>query len=101
MHIITIGQSTNKPASTKTNGWCSLIFLAKIEFNKSKKIQWNYNLKTRFSDVSCFANRYYLQSYNSVFRANKDLENIRYQSSRIYYSRFSLHRGVMLHAIVN
>ena len=76
-------------------------FLAKIEFNKSKKIQLNYNLKTSFSDVEKFANRFYLQSYNSVFKGNENLENNLYHNARIYYSRFSLYRGLMLFASVN
>ncbi|WP_298883191.1 carboxypeptidase-like regulatory domain-containing protein [uncultured Polaribacter sp.] len=76
-------------------------FLAKIDFNKSKKIQLNYNLKTSFSDVEKFANRFYLQSYNSVFKGNENLENNLYHNARIYYSRFSLYRGLMLFASVN
>ncbi|WP_397444698.1 carboxypeptidase-like regulatory domain-containing protein [Polaribacter sp. R77954] len=76
-------------------------FLAKIEFNKSKKITINYNLKTSFSDASKFANRFYLQSYNSVFRGNENLQNNLFHNARIYYSRFSLYRGLMLFASVN
>lgn len=71
-------------------------FKAKIEFNKSKKININYNLKTNFADVSKLANQFYLQSYNSVFKGNEQLENELYHSARIYYSRFSLFRGLML-----
>ena len=76
-------------------------FLAKIEFNKSKKIQINYNLKTTFSDASKFANRFYLQSYNSVFRGNEAIENNLFHAARIYYSRFSLYRGLILFASLN
>ncbi|CAM1369766.1 conserved exported hypothetical protein [Tenacibaculum sediminilitoris] len=76
-------------------------FLLKIEFNKSKKIQLNYNLKTNFSNASQLTNRFYLQSYNSVFKGNPILENELYHSARIRYSRFSLYRGLMLHASAN
>ncbi|MEO9501712.1 MAG: carboxypeptidase-like regulatory domain-containing protein [Polaribacter sp.] len=86
----------------ENNKWIVLPdFLAKIEFNKSKKITINYNLKTSFSDVEKFANRFYLQSYNSVFKGNENLENNLYHTARIYYSRFSLYRGLMLFASVN
>ncbi len=86
----------------ENNKWVVLPdFLANIEFNKSKKIQLNYNLKTTFSDASKFANRYYLQSYNSVFKGNETLENNLFHSARIYYSRFSLYRGIMLFANLN
>ena len=92
----------NQQTLTSKNKWIVLPdFLAKIEFNKSKKITVNYNLKTTFSDASKFANRFYLQSYNSVFKGNEDLENNLYHTARIYYSRFSLYRGLMIYAIVN
>jgi hypothetical protein len=84
------------------NKWVVLPdFLAKIEFNKSKKITINYNLKTSFSDASKFANRFYLQSYNSVFKGNETIENNLFHNARIYYSRFSLYRGLMLFASLN
>ncbi|EAQ42676.1 carboxypeptidase-like regulatory domain-containing protein [Polaribacter sp. MED152] len=84
------------------NKWVVLPdFLAKIEFTKSKKVTINYNLKTSFSDASRFANRFYLQSYNSVFRGNENIENNLYHAARIYYSRFSLFRGLMLFASLN
>jgi hypothetical protein len=86
----------------ENNKWVVLPdFLADIEFNKSKKLQLNYNLKTSFSDASKFANRYYLQSYNSVFKGNETLENNLYHAARAYFSRFSLYRGIMLFANLN
>ena len=92
----------NQQTQTTKNKWVVLPdFLAKIEFNKSKKITINYNLKTSFSDASRFANRFYLQSYNSVFKGNEEIENNLYHAARIYYSRFSLYRGLMLFANLN
>ena len=92
----------NQQTQTTKNKWVVLPdFFAKIEFNKSKKITINYNLKTEFSDASTFANRFYLQSYNSVFKGNEDLENNLFHAARIYYSRFSLYRGIMLFARLN
>ena len=76
-------------------------FLATIEFNKSKKIQLNYNLKTSFSEASNVANRFYLRSYNSVFKGNENLENNLFHAARIFYSRFSLYRGIMLFTNLN
>ena len=84
------------------NKWVLLPdFLAKIEFNKSKKLQLNYSLRASFSDASKFANRFYLQSYNSVFKGNENLENNLFHSARIYYSRFSLYRGLIMNASVS
>ncbi len=79
------------------NKWVVLPdFLAKIAFTKSKKLELNYGLKTSFSDASKFASRFYLQSYNSVFRGNEALENNLFHAARIYYSKFSLYRGLMI-----
>jgi len=94
--------NVNQITNTDKNKWVLLPdFSAKIEFNKSKKIDINYSLKTSFSDASKFANRFYLQSYNSVFRGNDNLENQLYHSARIFYNRFSLYRGIMLFANAN
>jgi len=76
-------------------------FSAKIQFSNSKKIRLNYQLKSAFSDASKFANRFYLQSYNSVYKGNEQIENELYHSARAYYSRFSLYRGLMLFGSVN
>ncbi|MCF6169289.1 carboxypeptidase-like regulatory domain-containing protein [Lutibacter sp.] len=71
-------------------------FLATIKFSNSKKIKVKYQLKSSFSDASKLANRFYLQSYNSVFKGNEELENELYHSASIFYNRFSLYRGLML-----
>lgn len=76
-------------------------FLMKIEFNKSKKIELKYNLQTNFSEASQLANRFYLQSYNSVFKGNSNLENELFHKASIYYKRFNLYRGFSLYANVN
>ncbi len=76
-------------------------FLAIIKFSNSKKLKLNYQLKSAFSNASKLANRFYLQSYNSVYKGNENLENELYHTARIYYSRFSLYRGLMLFGGVN
>ncbi len=92
----------NQQTSFQRNKWVVLPdFLLKIEFNKSKKIQLNYNIKTNFSNASKLANRFYLQSYNSVFKGNETLENELFHTARLRYSRFSLYRGLMLFATAN
>ncbi|SEC54177.1 CarboxypepD_reg-like domain-containing protein [Tenacibaculum sp. MAR_2009_124] len=93
---------TQSNSLVRKNKWVVLpdVFV-NIEFNKSKKLKFNYNLKTNFSDISKLANRFYLQSYNSVFKGNENLENELFHSARLFYSRFSLYRGLMLHASAN
>lgn len=89
---------------TKTNKHKAVLlpdFLAKIEFSSSKKLQFNYQLKSAFSDASKFSNRFYLQSYNSVYKGNEDLENELFHTARAYFSRFSLYRGLMFFSAIN
>jgi len=76
-------------------------FSAEIKFSNSKKIKLNYQLKSAFSNASKLANRFYLQSYNSVYKGNEHLENELYHTARMYYSRFSLYRGLMLFGGIN
>ena len=84
------------------NKWVVLPdFLVKIKFNKSRNLQIAYNLKTNFSDASKLTNRFYLQSYNSVYKGNPNLGNELFHTARVYYSRFSLYRGLMMHANIN
>lgn len=94
--------NVNQDSDLNIKKWVVLPdFLAKIEFNKSKKIELTYNLKTDFAEVNKLANRFYLASYNSVFRGNENLENELYHSARIRYSRFSMYRGLLLNASLN
>lgn len=92
----------NQITQNEVNKWVVLPdLLLKFEFNKSKKLQLNYGLKTSFSDASRFANNFYLNSYNSVFRGNENLQNNLFHTARIYYNRFSLYRGLLLFASLN
>lgn len=92
----------NQQTNLSKSKWVALPdFLAKIAFNNSKKIQIRYNLKTNFSDASRLANQFYLQSYNSLFKGNENLENELFHNASINYSRFSLYRGLMMSANVN
>lgn len=94
--------NVNQQTTFSKSKWIALPdFLAKIEFNKSKSIRLRYNLKTNFSDASKLASQFYLQSYNSVFKGNENLENELYHNASIFYSRFSLYRGLMMHAMAN
>ena len=94
--------NVNQQTTFSKSKWIALPdFSAKIEFNKSKSIRLRYNLKTNFSDASKLANQFYLRSYNSVFKGNANLENELFHNASIFYSRFSLYRGLMMHAMAN
>ncbi len=48
---------------------------AKAEFDRRKSLRFDYELKSSFTNASQFANRFYLQRYNSIFKGNANLEN--------------------------
>lgn len=76
-------------------------FSVKAEFNRLKELQFDYELKSSFSDASKFANNYYLESYNAIIKGNEDLENGLYHNFKLRYSKFSTYNGIRLYALAN
>ena len=92
----------NQSSILKKSKWVLLPeMLIGIELNRSKKVEFRYALKTSFSEGKNFSNRFYLQSYNSIFKGNENLENELYHSSNIQYRSNSLYRGLSLFANIN
>ena len=89
----------NQQSLLKKQKWVALPdFLLKLDFNNSKKIQLYYNLKSNFSNSFALSDRFFLQSYNSVFKGNQNLENELFHNASISYSRFSIYRGLLINA---
>lgn len=76
-------------------------FSAKAEFDQSKELTFDYELKSSFSDASQFADRLYLQSYNSVSRGNENLENGLSHNFKLRFTKFSTYRGIRFYATAN
>ena len=109
-----IGKWTNKPGlylhqyDLKTNQLDGNYSLSKtllqpqwnsdFEFNKSENLNFTYRLVNDFPEVSQMANRFSLQSYNSVFKGNALLENERYHSASLRYSKMNMYRGIIVTA---
>ncbi|MDT0294317.1 hypothetical protein ACFQ3R_01295 [Mesonia ostreae] len=74
---------------------------AKAEFNRSKNLRFNYELKSSFADASQFANRFYLQSYNSIFRGNTTLENTLKHHFNLRFTKSKGYRGFGIYATAN
>lgn len=92
----------NQSTIIKKSKWVFLPnMLVGIKLNRSKKVEFRYALKTSFSEGKNFSNRFYLQSYNSIFKGNENLENELYHSSNIQYRSNSLYRGLSLFANIN
>lgn len=76
-------------------------FETKIEFDNAKKLDFNYELKTSFSNISKLADRYYLLSYNSVYKGNENLSNELFHQVNLRYSKFSLYKGLRFYMRAN
>jgi hypothetical protein len=74
---------------------------AKAEMTRSKSLQFNYELKSSFSDASQFASRFYLQSYNSVFSGNTTLENTLRHDLNLRFTKSRGYRGFGIYASAN
>ena len=69
-------------------------FTAKIELNRSEKINFKYKLNARFPDIEQLANNFVLNSFNSVYKGNTSLENQLYHTLNLSYYKFSLIRNL-------
>lgn len=76
-------------------------FLGKIDFKKSEHLNFKYNLISTFTDAPNYANQFQLTRYNTIKRGNENLENELYHSARLWYTKFSLFKGLALSAGVN
>ena len=76
-------------------------FNSEYEFNQSETLRFNYRLANQFPEASQLAERFTLQNYNSVFRGNALLNNERYHSAILNYSKMSMYRGLMVYAYAN
>lgn len=73
-------------------------FTAKVEFNNSEKLNFSYKLNARFHAINQLASNFILNSFNSVFRGNADLENQLYHTASLSYYKFSLFKGLNINA---
>ena len=65
---------------------------ARLQFNSSQSLRFNYSITTQFSDVNNSAEGYMLTNYKSLTRGNRFLENSlnhRYSLSFFSFSLFS------------
>ncbi len=75
------------PVNTKKN---LLLPELRVEYamNSSESMQLNYNMATEFADVQSLAPAFQLQSYNSLFRGNPNLNNTWYHNLALNYFNF-------------
>jgi hypothetical protein len=71
------------------------------EFNKSEILNFTYKLVNDFPEANQMANRYTLEYYNLVFKGNALLDNERYHSANLRYSKMNTYRGIIWNGKVN
>lgn len=70
----------------------------RYELSSAEKIEFDYQLKTGFSNVQQYANRLRLTSFNQLRQGNEDLENELYHTARLSYRQFNLYKGIFINA---
>ncbi|MDD3004687.1 carboxypeptidase-like regulatory domain-containing protein [Flavobacterium sp.] len=73
-------------------------FTSELEFNKSESLEFNYKLENDFPDVNELANKFRLQSYNSVYKGNALLRNERFHTASLNYRKMNMYRGIHWYA---
>jgi ribosomal protein S6 len=76
-------------------------FNSDYEFSASEKLNFSYKLSNDFPDANKLSNRYTLQYYNSVFKGNAILENEKFHSANLRYSKMNMYRGIFWNANAN
>jgi len=74
---------------------------AVYQIKKSERLQYTYNMTTEFTDVAKFAQGLVLNSYNSLFRGNRNLENALYQTHNLNYFKYNMFNFTQLFGTVN
>ena len=75
--------------------------MLKYEINASEKLNFNYNLKSGFSDASSYASRLRLVGFNRLFRGNETLENTLSHALSLRYSKFNMYHGIFVNGSIN
>jgi len=76
-------------------------FYAEAEFNNSEKLQFRYLKRLRFPQSNRLFGNFLLNSFNSVFLGNPNLQNERFHSVSLNYYKFSFFRGLNLNAVIS
>ncbi|SFD25521.1 TonB-dependent receptor [Flavobacterium phragmitis] len=71
------------------------------EFNKSESLSFTYKLENRFPEVNQLADKYTLEFYNTVFKGNALLENEKYHTANLRYSKMNSYRGIIWNGMLN
>ncbi len=65
-----------------------------IEFTKTKKLNFKYNLRVRFPNISQLADRFTLLNFNSIYQGNQSLENELYHHYQLGFYSFNFFKDL-------
>jgi len=68
-------------------------FEAKVKFNKTKYLRFQYRLGSKFPGISQLANRLTLLSFNSIYQGNESLENELYHNAKLIFFSNKIFKG--------
>ncbi|UQD55251.1 carboxypeptidase-like regulatory domain-containing protein [Flavobacterium sp. K5-23] len=74
---------------------------SEYEFNKSESLHFNYKINNDFPEVSQLANQFTLQNYNLVYKGNALLQNEKFHTASLRYSKMNMYRGVTWNGMLN
>jgi hypothetical protein len=74
---------------------------ARLQFNSSQSLRFNYSISTQFSDINTVAEGYILSNYKRLTKGNRNIENQLYHKYSLKYFSFSMFSFTNIMASVN
>jgi hypothetical protein len=74
---------------------------ALYQIKKSESLTYNYAMTTSFTDINKLAEGYVMNSYNSLFRGNRNLENALVQTHSLRYFKYNMFNFTNIFGFVN
>ncbi len=87
----TINNFTNKKEKTKTQLLPELS--VSWQKNSSENLDLKYRTTSKFNDITHYANRLILQSFNTLYQGDENLENNFAHQLSLFYSKFNALKG--------
>jgi len=74
---------------------------ARLQFNSSQSLRFNYAISTQFSDINTIAEGYLLSNYKRLTKGNRKIENELYHKYTLSYFSFSMFSFTNINAAIN
>jgi hypothetical protein len=74
---------------------------ARLQFNSSQSLRFNYSISTQFSDINTIAESYLLSNYQRLTKGNRNIENEMYHKYSLSYFSFSMFSFTNINASIN